>query len=175
MSISGIDPSVKQVSAFDPLSATPATVPTVDTDGDGSGSGTASVSPFAQLLSQLQQLQQTDPTKLKSVLGDIATQLQAAAQQDGGVAGQRLSALAGRFQQAAQTGDLSGLQPHHQYHGHHHGGAAAYQENSNQALPLPTSGGAVPAASAGDPRTQLLDIIQSVLASDLGTTTVAAG
>jgi len=175
MSISSVDPSVKQVSAFDPLSATSGAVPTVNTCGDGSGSGTAFVSPFAQILSQLQLLQQTDPTKLKSVLGDIATQLQAAAQQDGGAAGQRLSALANKFQQAAQTGDLSGLQPHHQFHGHHHGGAAAYQQTSDQALALPTSGSAVPAPSSDDPRTQVLDIIQSVLASDLGTTTVAAG
>jgi len=173
MSISSIDPSVTQVNPFDPVSAAPVAPPAVDTDGDGSG--TASVSPFAQVLSQLQLLQQTDPAKLKTVLGDVATQLQAAAQQDGGAAGQALSTLANKFQQASQTGDLSGLQPHHHHHGSHHGGAAAYQQFQDQAQSLPTSGSPASTPSSSDPRSQVLDIIQSVLASDLGTPAVAAG
>lgn len=146
---------------------TPGVPSAVDADGDGSA---ASLSPFAQVLSQLQQLQQTDPTKLKSVLGSIATELDAAAQQAGPNGGQGLSDLANRFQQAAQTGDVSGLQPHRHHHGHHHGGAAAYQQTSDQSSLLGAPSGNV---DAYDPRAQALDIIESVLGA--ASTTAAAG
>jgi hypothetical protein len=73
--------------------------------------GSAALSSFAQFLSKLQNLAKTDPTKEKSVLGDIANKLQTQAQATGGDAGQRLSQMADRFAQAAQTGDLSSLQP----------------------------------------------------------------
>src|SRR5580704_3225222 len=63
---------------------------TTNTTGNSlSGIGTSSIalqpdnqqlSPFAQMLSTLQQLQQTDPTKYKQVTQQIATNLQSAAQ-----------------------------------------------------------------------------------------------
>ena len=165
MSISPIDPSTSQVIALDALPGTIGITPPTDTDGAGTGAA-ASVSPFAQIMSQLQQLQQSSPAALKNVLGDIATQLQGAAQQNGSPG---LSDLANRFQQASQTGDLSKLQPHHHGHGHHHGGAAAYQQTSDQSSLL---AGTSP-TTATDPRTQALDIIQSVLAADSGATAAA--
>ena len=136
----------------------------IDTGGDRdrSGGASASVSPLAQYLSRLQQLQQANPAELKTVLSDIASKLQAAAQAEGGSQGQALSKLANRFQQAAQTGDVSTLRPAHHHHGHHHQGAVGYQQASGQALP----------AQAGSPgtdvRSQALDIIGQVLGQDLG-------
>src|SRR5947207_621996 len=74
-------------------------------------SDTADISGPGQLFSLLQQLQQTDPTKFKQVTGDIASQLQSAAQQQGSTgASGFLTQLADKFQQASQTGDISSLQ-----------------------------------------------------------------
>ncbi len=84
--------------------------PTSTTTGSGNALGSAAISSFAQFLSKLQNLAQTNPTKEKSVLNDIASKLQTQAQATGGDAGQRLSQMADRFAQAAQTGDLSALQ-----------------------------------------------------------------
>src|SRR5690242_21691459 len=111
MNVTSIYPSFNQISL---PSAVGGTTPTTvaDTGGDS-----ASVSPFAQLLSQLQQLQQTNPAEAKTVLTDIASKLQATGQQDGGSAGRILGDLAGRFQQASQTGDISSIRPHH-HNGH---------------------------------------------------------
>jgi hypothetical protein len=50
-------------------------------EGAGSGKSTATISQPVQLLSELQQLQSQDPTKFTQVVGQIASQLQAAAQQ----------------------------------------------------------------------------------------------
>ena len=90
--------------------ATATTTPTSTTTGSGNALGSAAISSFAQFLSKLQSLAQTNPTKEKSVLSDIASKLQTQAQATGGDAGQRLSQMASRFSQAAQTGDLSALQ-----------------------------------------------------------------
>jgi hypothetical protein len=92
---------------------------------DGSGDS-AKISPVGRLTSDLQQLQQKDPDKLKEVLSDIATMLKDASQQQSngaegsGSSGDFLSRLADRFQKAADTGDLSALRPPHG-HGHGHG------------------------------------------------------
>src|SRR5436305_14679560 len=93
---------------------------TCDSDKDRDSSR---ISPMAQMLSKLQQLQAIDPTKFKQVLSDIAGKLQTLAQQQGQDAGGSwLNKLADRFQTAAQTGDPSSLQPHG--HQHHHRRAA---------------------------------------------------
>jgi hypothetical protein len=83
---------------------------TPTTSGSSNALGSAAISSFAQFLGKLQNLAQTNPTKEKSVLSDIANKLQTQAQSAGGDTGQRLSQMADRFAQAAQTGDLSGLQ-----------------------------------------------------------------
>jgi hypothetical protein len=163
-SISSTDPT--QLGAL--ASVTRATAG-VDADGDhdGSRTGSASVSPVGKLFSQLAQLQQSDPARFKTVLTDIANKLQAAGQQDGGAQGQALADLASKFQQAAQTGDLSSLKPAHHHHGHHRG-AAAYQQ---------TSAAGQSASSSSDPRSQIFDIINQVISTDLGsssTTSAAA-
>ena len=160
MTIASIDPSLGQVDGLTAVSPRPGVTPVVDTDGDNGRSSGArlSVSPLAQVLSQLQQLQQTNPAKFTSVLTDIANKLHAAAQQEGGPQGQRLADLADRFQQAAQTGDLSALRPAHRHHHHHSHGAAAYKKSSDQVVP----------------QSQPSDILNEVLKQDLGTTKIAA-
>ena len=162
--------NLDQITSLGSVASSTPPIAGADADGDHDGSGTRStrVSAFAQTLSQLQSLQQTDPAKLKTVLSDIAKQLQVTAQQDGGSQGQFLSNLAAKFQQAAQTGDLSSLQPAH--HHHHRHGVAAYQQASGHD-PLSAAGGISPSASpATDPRSQALDIMSRVITADLGTT-----
>jgi hypothetical protein len=80
-----------------------------------------SISPMGQLLSNLQELQAQDPTKFQQVVGQIANQLQTAAQQQGATGtGNFLTQLSAKFQSVADGGDLSQLQPHHHgHHGHH--------------------------------------------------------
>ena len=169
MNVSSIDPRLTQANKLDLVSANSGVTPALDACGDQRGSCRASVSPLAHILSQLQQLQQTDPAKLKTVLTDIANRLQAAAQQASGSEGQALSNLASKFQQAAQTGNLSALQPgHHHHHGHRHGAAAAYQQTSDP------SADKLSVASQTDRRSPVLDIIDTVLKQDLGTTGTAS-
>lgn len=99
-----------------------ATSPTQSADASGSTAGTgqdsASISGPGQLYGNLQKLLAKDPDKFKQVVTQIANQLQSAAQQEGqDPVGQFLSKLADKFQNVANGGDLSRLQPHR--HGHH--------------------------------------------------------
>ena len=121
---------------------------TTSTAKSQSGTGVTSVtqptdsqqlSPFAKLLSTLQQLQQTDPTKYKQVTQQIATNLQSAAQTattDGNTtAASQLNQLANDFTSASKSGELPNIQDlaeatgnhsvggHHRHH--HHGYAQA--------------------------------------------------
>jgi hypothetical protein len=89
------------------------------------------LSPFAQMMSELQQLQQSDPSKYSQVTQQIATNLQNAAQtatsQGNTFAASQLNRLSNDFTQASQSGQLPNIQDlaqavgaggHH--HGHHH-------------------------------------------------------
>jgi hypothetical protein len=93
-----------------------------DRDGGVHGVGTiprdsAQISGPGRLLSQLQQLQVQDPAKFKTVVANIASQLQVAAKQQGQTPeGQFLSQLANKYQAVATGGDLSQLQPHRAGH-----------------------------------------------------------
>ena len=69
-----------------------------------------SVSSFGQFLMKMQDMASTDPAKAKEILGSIANRLKAESAQVGGTRGPRLAALGERFQMAADSGDLSGLQ-----------------------------------------------------------------
>lgn len=102
--------------------------------GEGGGGASSNISPFAQLLSELQQLQAQNPTSFTQVVSQISSQLQSAAQQQGpGIQSTVLGNLANQFQNVATTGDLSRLQPHHHAH---QGGGATYGSNGQ-----PTSNG----------------------------------
>ena len=98
--------------------------------------GSSQLSPLAKVLSELQQLQQQNPTEYAQVTGQIATKLQSAAQTaqtDGNssAAGQ-LNQLATDFTNASQSGQLPDIQDlaqavgggHHHHHGHHHSSSA---------------------------------------------------
>ena len=80
----------------------------------------AATSQFSQFFNNLQKLQQQDPAQLKATLSNIADELNTAAQQTSGPQAQKLSDLAAKYQQAAQTGDISQLRPAHHGGGHHH-------------------------------------------------------
>ena len=90
-------------------------------------------SKMGDLMKQLQSLATSDPAKAKSVMSTIASQLTDKANATGD---SRMKALADKFSQAAQTGDMSSLQPPAQgaqgaqgapagqHHGHHHHGGS---------------------------------------------------
>ncbi|HEX3744084.1 MAG TPA: hypothetical protein VHW09_09140 [Bryobacteraceae bacterium] len=91
------------------------------------------LSPFAQLLSSLQQLQQSNPTEYKQVTQQIATNLQNAAQtatsEGNTAAANQLTTLASDFTTASQNGQLPNISDlaqaiggagHHHHHGGHH-------------------------------------------------------
>lgn len=106
----------------------------------GVTSGTSSItqlpdngqlSPFAQMMSRLQQLQQTDPAKYQQVTQQIATNLQSAAQtaqaQGNTTAANRLNQLSTDFSNASQSGQMpsfrnlaQAIAGHHHGHHHHH-------------------------------------------------------
>jgi hypothetical protein len=88
--------------------------------------------PFAQVLSTLQQLQQSNPSQYQQVTQQIATNLQTAAQtaqQNGNTsAAGQLNQLATDFTNASKTGQLPSVSDlaqaagshHHHHHGHAH-------------------------------------------------------
>jgi hypothetical protein len=65
------------------------------------------VSQLAHLMSQLQQLQQSNPAEFKQVASQIAANLQQSASQQAGSASRALQQLAREFQQSSQTGQLA--------------------------------------------------------------------
>jgi hypothetical protein len=104
------------------------------------------LSPFAQMMSDLQQLQKSAPGKYQQVTQQIATNLQSAAQtaqaNGDGTAADRLNQLAGDFSSASKSGDLpkmrdmaQALGAHGHGHGHHHAPPASSDSDSaNQTL-----------------------------------------
>src|ERR1035437_4052052 len=97
------------------------------------------LSPFAQLLNTLQQLQQSDPAKYQQVTQQIATNLQGAAQTaqaDGNTtAANQLNQLATDFTNASKSGQLPNIQDlaqavggHHHHHHHAHAASADADE-----------------------------------------------
>lgn len=118
-----------------------------------SGTGASSVmaqtengqlSPFAQLMSTLQQLQQSNPTEYKQVTQQIATNLQSAAQTataDGNsTQATQLNQLATDFNGASQSGQMPNMQDlaqavggHHRHH-HAHGAPSDADSTLSQQL-----------------------------------------
>jgi hypothetical protein len=97
------------------------------------------LSPFAQVMSELQQLQQSDPAKYQQVTKQISANLQTAAQtaqqQGNTTAAAQLNQLSTDFSNASQSGQLPSVQDlaqaiggGHHHHGHHH---AASADNGN--------------------------------------------
>jgi hypothetical protein len=103
-------------------------------------SDNSQLSPFAQVLSELQQLQQSDPTKYAQVTQQIASNLQTAAQtaQANGntTAANQLNQLATDFTTASKSSQLPNVQDLAQAIGgghHHHHHDASSTDSSNTA------------------------------------------
>ena len=98
------------------------------------------LSPFAQILSTLQQLQQSNPTEYAQITKQIATSLQTAAQaaqSEGNTsAASPLSQLAADFTKASTSGQLPNIQDLAQALGghHHHGDGDSDSTSSGQQL-----------------------------------------
>ncbi len=100
------------------------------------------LSPFAQVLGTLQQLQQANPSQYQQVTQQIATNLQQAAQtaqsEGNTTAAGQLNQLAGDFTTASQNGQLPNITDlaqaiggggHHHHH-HHHGASGSNASNN---------------------------------------------
>ena len=117
------------------------------------------LSPFAQVLNTLQQLQQSDPTKYQQVTTQIATNLQSAAQtaqtQGNTAAANQLNQLATDFTNASQNNQLPNIQDlaqamggHHHHH-HFHSGSAGSSSDSSTSGSSTTSSSPSAASSSG--------------------------
>jgi hypothetical protein len=124
--------AVQGIAAIAQLTQAPSQSP-----AKGANSDSGTISPAGQMMSQLEQLQQQDPAKLKKILAQIANQLSAAAQLHGpGNQADLLYKLAGRFKSAAQTGDLSRLKPRAGHFGQAHLAHQAYQQSQQELAAL---------------------------------------
>jgi hypothetical protein len=97
---------------------------------------TSQLSPFAQLMNTLQQLQQTNPSKFAQVTQQIATNLQSAAQtatsSGDTAAASQLNQLATDFSNASTSGQLPNVQDLAKAigGGHHHHASSASDSSS---------------------------------------------
>jgi hypothetical protein len=138
-------------------SAAPAAVP----------SDQSQISPFAQMMNTLQQLQQSDPTEYKRVTAQIATGLETAAKTataDGNTAAAtQLTTLATDFTTASTSGQPLPTQnvaktiggKGHGHHHHHGGGGGSSSASSSSSAASSTS------SSASSPINQLLTSLQA--------------
>jgi len=118
------------------VSSTSSIHDTSQLSGAQSASGTPAVSDdvsgLGSLMSQLQQLSQTDPAKFKQVTAEISDKLKTEAGQASGQQAQFLSQLSDKFAQASQSGNLSALEPPKHAGGHHHHGHHAHAASQSQ-------------------------------------------
>src|SRR5579863_7665603 len=135
----------------------------------GGTQDTNQLSPFAQVLSSLQQLQQSNPSQYGQVTQQISNNLQTAAQSatasgNTGLA-KELTQLSSDFSSASSGGQLPNVQDlaqalgaGHQHHHHHGGGSSGVPASSNTSA----TGGTGAASS-------LSQWVQSLNASQTGT------
>ncbi|HEY7389934.1 MAG TPA: hypothetical protein VH640_15565, partial [Bryobacteraceae bacterium] len=124
--------------------------------------GNPQLSAFAQILSTLQQMQQSNPTEYQQVTSQIATNLQSAAKTataDGDTSqANELNQLATDFQNASQNNTLPNVQDLAQAlsgHGHHH--HAHYMQSSSADPSSTPANSTTTSASAGsNPLSQLV-------------------
>jgi hypothetical protein len=148
------------------LQNTGVTSSTASTSGAGSAaqSDSSRLSPFAQLVSSLQQLQQSNPTEYKQVTAEIATDLQTGAQtaqsQGNSAAANQLSQLATDFSSASKSGQLPNLQDLAQAIGgggrHHHHHSESSSDSSSTAASSTSS-----TSSSSQTLSQLLALFQT--------------
>ncbi|HEX3761988.1 MAG TPA: hypothetical protein VHW23_24980 [Kofleriaceae bacterium] len=128
------------------------------------GTDHAQLSRMGELMSQLQNLESTNPDQAKQVLSNIASQLSDKASS---TSDPHLQQLSDKFGQAAQTGDLSGLKPQGHGHHHHHAAASGGASSSDATAAASTVSGktASYAQNASDPMAEVESVISNALAS----------
>jgi hypothetical protein len=171
------------------------------TTGLGGASGSAAfpqdgspqLSPFAQLMSTLQQLQQNNPTQYTQVTQQIAANLQSASQTalaNGNTSqAQELNTLSGDFKSASANDQLPNISDlaesmggHHHHHHYSPGGTSSTASASGSSTPASSASSTSPASAATQSLSQLfgsftnntaqndalnpLNIIMNTLASD---------
>ena len=128
------------------------------------------LSPLGQILSTLQQLQQTDPAKYQQVTQQIAANLQTAAQtaQSNGntTEANQLTQLSTDFTTASQSGQLPNIKDLAQAlgaggHHHHHAQAAGTDSDGDNDGSSSSSTSSNPASSSSSSISQLLASLQS--------------
>jgi hypothetical protein len=132
------------------------------------------LSPFAQVMSTLQQLQQSNPTQYQQVTQQIAANLQSAsqtAQTDGNTAlASQLNQLGTDFSNASQSGQLPNVQDLAQavgggHHHHHHAHAASSDSDSSS-----TSSTSGTSSTSNQSLSQLLAAFQASAFQSTGST-----
>jgi hypothetical protein len=134
------------------------------------------LSPLAQVMSSLQQLQQSNPTEYQQVTQQIATNLQSAAQSATNAgntsAANQLNTLASDFTSASQNGQLPNISDlaqaigggghHHHHHGHHATSSdSSTDSSSDSGSSSSTSSTSSTSSSSSSPLDQLLAAFQS--------------
>lgn len=125
------------------------------------------LSPFAELMNTLQQLQQSNPTKFAQVMQQIGTNLQTAAQtataNGNTAAASQLSQLSADFTNASKTGQLPNVADLAKAMGggHHHGHGHGSSSNSASASSTASAGNANSSSAASQALSQLLSAFQS--------------
>jgi hypothetical protein len=133
-------------------------------------SDSGQLSPFAQVLNTLQQLQQSNPTQYQQVTQQIATNLTSAAQtaqsQGNTTAASQLTQLATDFTNASQNNQLPNIQDlaqamsgHH--HHHHHSGSAASSSSSSSSSSTSSPSAATTTSGTNQSLDQILAAFQT--------------
>ncbi len=100
------------------------------TIGAPSDSVSANLSSLGQFFAELKQLSTQNPAEFKKITAEIAQKLDTQAQNTSDpTQAAQLKAIAGRFDQASQTGDFSSLLPSQSTGGTHHGGHHHHHES----------------------------------------------
>jgi hypothetical protein len=135
------------------------------------------LSPFAQLMNTLQQLQQSNPTEYKQVTQQIATNLQNAAQaatsSGNTTAANQLTQLSTDFTNASQSGQLPNISDlaqavgggghHHHHHGHHASSSDSSSDSSSSSssTTATSSTSSTTSSTSSSPLDQLLAAFQA--------------
>jgi hypothetical protein len=139
-------------------------------------SDNSQLSPFAQLMNTLQQLQQSNPTKFAQVTQQIAINLQSAAQNatssGNTAAASQLNQLAADFSNASKTGQIPNVADlakamgggHHHHHASSSGGSSSTAGSASTAATPSTSG-----SSASQTLSELFSTFQSNSAQSAST------
>jgi hypothetical protein len=134
--------------------------------------GNPQISSFAQILSTLQQLQQSNPSEYQQVTSQIATNLQSAAKTataDGNTAqANELNQLASDFTNASQNNTLPNIQDLAQAlggHGHHHHHMGSQSSDSTSTSDTSSTSGSSDSTNASSTENPMSQLISAFLSN----------